>query len=163
MDVYGLEGKRAIITGASRGLGQLCAKAFAAQGVRLLLAARSQDRLEKIKESLKSSNEHVVYAGDLIKPSGIRGLVKAAKTFGEVDIVIHAMGGGLGMRNPLLSWEELDVLFKTNLASAVEINRMIVPEMVNRETGNIVLVGSVASTEAVGSVGYNAIKAALAA
>ena len=162
-DLYGLKGKRAIITGASRGLGQVCAEAFAAQGVRLLLVARSQDRLEKIKDSLKFSDEHEVYAGDLIEPSEINGLAEAAMTFGEIDIVVHAMGGGLGMRDPLLSWEELGTLFKTNLASAAEINRMIVPGMVSRGTGNIVQVGSIASTEAVGSVGYNAIKAALAA
>lgn len=54
-------------------------------------------------------------------------------------------------------------LFKLNLAAAAEINRLVVPDMRKRRRGNLVHVGSIASSEAVGSVGYNTVKAALAA
>ncbi len=50
-----------------------------------------------------------------------------------------------------------------NLGSVAEINRLVVPEMMERESGNLVHVGSIASSEAVGSVGYNTVKAGLAA
>lgn len=162
-DTYCLKDKRVIITGASRGLGQICAEAFGKEGSRLLLAGRSQDRLEKIRESLRSPDTHKIYAGDLTKRKEIEKLVKAVGAFGDIDVILHVMGGGLGLRSPLLKWEEFDTLFKTNLASAAEINRLMIPGMIERKTGNIVHVGSLAGSEAVGSVGYNSIKAALAA
>lgn len=162
-DTYELKGKRVIITGASRGLGQVCAESFAKEGSKLLLTARSKDRLGKIKESLENPDEHKIYAGDLTRPDEIEKLVETAEEFGDIDVILHVMGGGLGMRDPLLRWEEFDTLFKTNLASAAEINRLIIPRMIERKTGNIIHVGSTTGTEATASVGYNSVKAALAA
>ncbi len=162
-DTCELKDKRVIITGASRGLGQVCAESFAKEGSKLLLAARSQDSLEKIKESLANPDAHRIYAGDLTKPDEIEKLIETAEEFGDIDVILHVMGGGLGMGDPLLKWGEFDTLFKTNLASAAEINRLIIPRMIERKTGNIVHVGSISGREATGSVGYNSVKAALAA
>ena len=162
-DTCELRDKRVIITGASKGLGQVCAEFFAKEGSKLLLTARSQDSLEKIKESLENPGEHKIYAGDLTRPEKIEKLIETAEKFGDIDVILHVMGGGLGMRAPLLTWEEFDILFKTNLASAAEINRLIIPRMIQRKTGNVVHVGSTAGTEATVSVGYNSVKAALAA
>jgi 3-oxoacyl-[acyl-carrier protein] reductase len=162
-DIYGLLGKRVIITGASRGLGQVCAEVFSKEGAKLLLAARSQEKLERVRSSLQHIKEHEIFSGDLTKLENIQRLVDTAEEFGEIDIVLHIMGGGLGMRSSLLEWEEFGALFKTNLAVAAEINRLIIPGMIKRETGNIVHVGSIAGVEAAGSVGYNSVKAALAA
>ena len=69
----------------------------------------------------------------------------------------------MGMRDPLLAWDEFDALFRTNLSSAAAINKAVVPGMIERTSGNIVHVGSITSAEAVGSVGYNTVKAGLAA
>lgn len=160
---FDLQNKRILITGASRGLGQVCATAFANEGARLLLTARAEDRLEKIRKELIRSEEHRTYAGDLTLPAEIEKLIWVAEDFGEIDVVIHVMGGGLGMRNPLLSRDEFDTLFKTNVASAAEINRFLIPGMIDRKAGNIVHVGSLAGREAVASVGYNTVKAGLAA
>ena len=67
------------------------------------------------------------------------------------------------MQDSLLPGDQLDMLFRTNVSAAAEINRLVVPDMIGRGVGNIVHVGSVAGTEAAGSVGYNAVKAALSA
>ena len=158
-----LVGKRILITGASRGLGRSCAEAFAKQGTRLLLAGRTADRLTQLHAALDHPADHRVFSGDLTKRDVIERLVEMAAAFGDIDIILHVMGGGLGLRDPLLSWEEFATLFTTNLAAAAEINRRLIPRMIERKTGNIVHVGSIASTEAVGSVGYNTTKAALAA
>jgi len=93
----------------------------------------------------------------------IAELAARAFKFGPIDVIIHVMGGGLGYSDSLLEWEKFDTLFKINIASAAEINRLLVPSMVKRATGNVVHVGSIAGREATGSVGYNAVKAALAA
>lgn len=158
-----LAGKRVLITGASRGLGQSCAEAFATAGAKLLLAGRTAERLARLHASLERPEDHRVLAGDLTKPEAVDGLIQAAEAGGDLDIILHVMGGGLGLRDPLLSREEFAALFVVNLAAAAEINRRLMPRMVERKTGNIVHVGSIASTEAVGSVGYNTVKAALAA
>ena len=160
---YGLRNRKVIITGASRGLGQACAATFAAHGAELLLAARSRERLEQVRSSIADPPRHRIFAGDLNQVDTIAELVECAGRFGEIDVVLHVMGGGLGMREPLLSWEDFQVLFQTNIASAAEINKSIIPGMVERGVGNIVHVGSISGREATGSVGYNSVKAALAA
>ena len=162
-DHYGLKGKRILITGASKGLGRVCAEAFAREGAWLMLAARSRDRLEQARASLSEPERHRVHAGDLTTLREVRQLVKLAEAFGPIDVILHVMGGGLGMRDPLLAWNEFDALFRTNLAAAAEINRGLIPGMRERGTGNIVHVGSISGTEATGSVGYNVVKAALSA
>jgi 3-oxoacyl-[acyl-carrier protein] reductase len=156
-------GKRVLITGASRGLGQSCAVAFAEEGAKVLLTARTKGRLEEIQGSLENPKDHRIHAGDLTEPNGVKGLFESIQAFGEMDILLHVMGGGLGMRDPLLKSGEFNTLFQTNLGAAAELNREIVPGMISRKKGNVIHVGSIASTEAVGSVGYNSVKAALAA
>lgn len=80
-----------------------------------------------------------------------------------MDIVIHCAGGGMGLKANLLPANDLYQLFMVNLGGAAEINRVVVPGMIERGYGRIVHVCSIASFEAVGSVGYNTIKAALGA
>ena len=76
---------------------------------------------------------------------------------------MHVLGGGYGFRDPLITWEQLDTLYKVNVGVAAEINRLIVPGMVKKKYGRLLHVGSIASQEATASVGYNTVKSALAA
>ena len=66
-------------------------------------------------------------------------------------------------KNPLINNKNLNVLFQVNLAAAAEINKLLVRNKLNNKILKLIHVGSIASTEAVGSVGYNVVKAALAA
>ncbi len=81
----------------------------------------------------------------------------------DTDAVIHCAGGGLGLKDPLMSATALYALFMANLGRQVEVNRLTLPKMIERKKGYIVHVCSIASGEAVGSVGYNTMKAALSA
>lgn len=81
----------------------------------------------------------------------------------DFDAVIHCAGGGLGYREPLIQWHKMMELFTVNVANSVEINRHVLPFMINRKSGYIVHVCSIASGEAIGSVGYNTVKASLGA
>lgn len=162
-DYWDLEKKNVLITGASKGLGRVCAEAFAQAGANLILTARSNDLLKSLLEGLESPMKHEIFAADLCESDQIVDLTARAERFGPIDIILHVMGGGLGISEPLLESDQLQSLFKTNLASAVELNRLLIPTMVNRGTGNVVHVGSIAGREATGSVGYNTVKAALAA
>ncbi len=80
----------------------------------------------------------------------------------DCDVVIHCGGGGLGFAYPLLEADKLNDLFTVNVGLQAEINRKVLPGMVTRKSGYICHVCSIASGEAVGSVGYNTVKAALA-
>ncbi len=156
--------KRILITGASKGLGAIAAVAFAERGARVVLLARSQDKLEAVRQSCKDSERHLCIPVDLLDMKDISSAVLKAKEFlGGIDVVLHSAGGGLGLKDYLLMHEDFSKLFALNLGAAAEINRLVAPEMKGRRSGNLVHVGSLASSEGVGSVGYNTIKAALAA
>jgi len=162
--MFSLQGKRILITGASRGLGSVCARAFAEQGGRLVLMARSKDALEEVRSSCTHAAQHLAVAVDLTDATALEGAVQEASAFlGPIDVVLHVAGGGLGLREPLISRGDVEKLFSLNVAAAAEINRLVAPAMMERGKGNLVHVGSVASTDAVASVGYNTVKAGLAA
>ena len=157
-------GKRILITGASKGLGAVCFQEFAERGARLAISGRTQGNLEELLKSTKVPDSHIAIASDLSQLSNIHEFVQKGLEFlGGVDIIIHALGGGYGFSDPMLSWEQFEIIHKINLYAGVEINRLTIPKMIENHSGTIIHVGSIASQEAVGSVGYNTVKAALAA
>ncbi|HIA66718.1 TPA: SDR family oxidoreductase [Candidatus Poribacteria bacterium] len=162
--MYKLENKKILISGASKGLGYVCARAFADEGAHLVIAARSMEQLEQLRESLPNSERHMSFAADLTQSGKISELVETGESFlGNFDVIMHVAGGGLGLRDPLLTLEDFRKLYELNVGIAVGINRLIIPRMIEKGYGNVVHVCSIASTEATGSVGYNMSKAALAA
>lgn len=160
--MFTLRGKKILITGASRGLGSVCAKAFAEDRATLALLARSEEGLENVRVSC--AGEHLAVAVDLTDGESLAAAVgRVMDSMGWIDVVLHVAGGGLGLREPLISAEDLSRLFALNVGAAVQINKLVAPAMIERGRGHLVHVGSVASTDAVASVGYNTVKAALAA
>ena len=157
-----LKGKNIIITGASRGLGAETAIRFSKSGANLVLIAREKTELEKIRNKCKSPGNHTSIEADLLQTDKIESVVDKAKKFlKKIDCVVHCAGGGLGKRDPLIKQEDFTLLFKLNVIAAAEINRVVLADMIKRKQGNIVHVGSVAGKEAIASVGYSTVKAAL--
>ncbi|MBI4232672.1 SDR family oxidoreductase [Candidatus Peregrinibacteria bacterium] len=163
-NVNNLEGKHVVVTGASRGLGSVCVKVLADHDAHIVLMARSEEKLEAVRLSSINPEKHLSIPLDLTDMGQLNEGIKKAKEFlGNIDIVLHVIGGGLGLRDALLSSEDFIKLFTLNVVAAAEINRIVVPEMVKNGKGNLVHIGSIASSEATASVGYNTVKAALAA
>ena len=159
-----MNNKRILITGASKGLGAVAAVALAERGACVVLLARSQDKLEEVRRSCKDSERHLSVQINLLKMKEIQPVVQKAKEFlGGIDVVLHSAGGGIGLKDDFLMHEDFLKLFVLNIGAAAEINRLVATEMQQRRSGNLVHVGSIASIEGVGSVGYNTVKAALAA
>jgi len=157
-----LKDKNIIITGASRGLGSEAAIAFSKSGAKLVLIARTNEDLEMIRKKCKDPKRHLSIAADLTDARGIAKAIHEAKNFlAKIDCVLHVAGGGMGKRDPLIDLNDLILLFKLNVGAAVEINRIVLPDMIKSRNGNLVHVGSIAGKEAVASVGYNTVKAAL--
>lgn len=164
MNIINLADKKIVITGASKGFGSVCAKALAEHDCQLVLIARTAKKLEEVRMSCQKSERHLSIAVDLTDNKQLRKSIEKARGFlGRVDVVLHIVGGGLGLRDPLLNAADLMKLFTLNVVIAAEINRLVLPQMLNRRSGRLIHVASIASSEATGSVGYNSVKAALAA
>ena len=154
--------KRVLITGASKGLGKAAAIAFEQEGARLALAARSDDKLETLNNSFGNPKNHLIFNLDLLDSKNIENLTTSIiEKWGGVDIILHCIGGSLGVNETLVDWENFVKCLKGNIGIASEINRYLVPGMKEQSSGSIIHVGSIVSFEAVASVPYGTSKAAL--
>ena len=156
--------KKIIIIGASKGLGQAAAFWFSKLDYKIVLLSRSFLSLEKVRKKCKNSEIHASFEIDLLDIDTVEKTIKKATRFLKgVDVVLHAVGGGMGLKESLISSKDFQKLLNLNILSAVEINRLIIPGMKKNKKGNIIHIGSIASYESVGSVGYNSAKAAISA
>jgi len=141
-----LEGKVALITGASAGIGQACARALAGEGARLVLTARRQERLETLKKEAQSLGTEAVFVlGDAREEQTAIQTVKAAvDTFGRLDILINNTGAGNYKNLVDTSAEEYDSLMDTNVRSTFLFTRHAVPVMLKQKSGTILMISSMA-------------------
>jgi 3-oxoacyl-[acyl-carrier protein] reductase len=141
-----LTGKVAVITGASAGIGQACARALAGAGASLVLTARRADRLEGLKRTLESAGGRVaVLAGDARDEATAVETVKAAtEAFGRIDILINNAGAGNYKNLVDTSADEYDELMDTNVRSTFLFTRHVVPVMLAQRSGTILMISSMA-------------------
>ena len=157
-------GKRIIVTGASRGLGAMACEALAKRGAKIAMLSRSKKEMDNLKNRLKNPSSHISIKVDLLKNNAIKLAIKKAKKFlKQIDIVLHVAGGGFGLKENLIKDKDLKTLLQVNLGAAAEINRLVVSGKIKSQSLKLVHVGSIASNEAVASVGYNVSKSALSA
>jgi len=89
------EGKRIVITGASKGLGAVCARYFASQGACLALIARDGKKLEEVRLSCTFPERHKTFSVDLTSSANLVSTFGEVNLFlKEVDVVLHVAGGG---------------------------------------------------------------------
>jgi 2-deoxy-D-gluconate 3-dehydrogenase len=149
--LFDLSGKKAFITGASRGIGQEIAVAFAEAGADLALVARSEDGLTATAEKAAGhGREAFVIRADVTDQEAVGGAVAAAiERLGHIDIVVNNAGGSnfvvpfLDLRVP--GW---DKLMRLNLTSAVYVCHAIGSHLTGRGQGSIINVASVAGLAA---------------
>ncbi len=137
--------RTAIVTGASRGLGRAIATAFAARGLNVMLAARSESELSAITQTLAA--EHggkVAYTvTDLRSPSAIQSLFEAALArFGVVDVLVNS--AGLQPYKPLVEWSEPEILdtVAVNLTALILCTQAALPDMLAERRGLIINIAS---------------------
>jgi 3-oxoacyl-[acyl-carrier protein] reductase len=159
----GLDGKVAMITGASKGLGRAMAQALAAEGVRLSICARSAQPLDQAAAELKAGGAKVLAnAADVNDGSAMQAWVASTvKQLGGVDVLVNNAGGArVGALAQLdeAAWRDA---FELNFFSAVRLSRLCAAEMEKRGGGSIINISSIYGREAGGPLTYNASKAAM--
>jgi 3-hydroxy acid dehydrogenase / malonic semialdehyde reductase len=140
--VPSLEGKTAIVTGASSGIGRATANALAADGVRVAAGARRVDRLDDLGEGT------IGLPLDVTDPESCSAFVtRAVAELGGLDILVNAAGLALG-RDPFDNSSEEDerVVLETNVNGLIRMTRLALPHFA--DGGHIVLIGSVAGRQA---------------
>jgi 3-oxoacyl-[acyl-carrier protein] reductase len=161
-----LKGKVVLVTGSSRGIGLATAKAFAEEGCRVMLSARSADALRDAEEALRASGITVAsHVADVTQPDDAARLVQAAVTaFGGVDVLVNNVGRGGGGRTIADSTdEEWRTTLEINLLQTVRMMRLALPHMSSRAGAVVVNVSSISgwTPQLAGSGQYGAAKAAL--
>ena len=161
-----LTGKVALVTGSSRGIGLATAKAFAAEGCRLMLSARSSEHLSEAKATLaRSGAEIAAHAADVGNPDEAASLVQAAlAAFGGIDILVNNVGGGVGgARIADSTDDDWRNALERNLIQTVRMMRLALPYMKGRPGASVINVASISgwAPQLAMSGQYGAAKAAL--
>ena len=151
-----------VVTGASSGIGEACARAFAAAGARLLLCARRADRLDALAATLRTDVR--TFGLDVRDRAGV------ADAFGTLpqgwrahDVLVNNAGLAAGL-GPLHEGDpdDWDRMLDTNVRGLLNVTRAVVPGMVERGRGHVVNIGSIAGRETYpGGAVYCASKAAV--
>lgn len=162
-----MKGKTIFITGATSGIGQACARKFAAMGCRLILNGRNLVKLSALEQELIANGvEVLVLAFDVRDREAMRRAVETLpEEWHNIDVLINNAGLVIGMDKEYEgSLEEWDIVIDTNIKALLAMTRLIVPGMVKRGCGHVINIGSIAGDAAYagGSV-YCATKAAVKA
>lgn len=142
-----LSGRRALLTGATGGLGRAIAKALAEEGATVLLSGRDPEAIAELAASLPGDG-HAVLPSDLGDPGAAAALAAAASAAGEVDVLVANAGRpGTGWL-PDVSEEEVERTLRVNLEAPMILARALAPAMVERGAGALVFVASLSGKAA---------------
>lgn len=162
-----MKGKTIFITGATSGIGEGCARKFAAMGSNLILNGRNTEKLESLKKELTAQGVEVLTLPfDVRDRKAMQQAVDSLQgQWKHVDVLINNAGLVIGMdKEHKGSLDEWDIVIDTNIKALLAMTRLIVPGMVKRGCGHVINIGSIAGDAAYagGSV-YCATKAAVKA
>jgi len=139
-----MTGKTVWITGASSGIGAALARALAARGARMILSARSVDKLEAVRQRCSMPDEHLCLVMDLADQASIEAAwYRLQEISTEVDILINNAGMTQRARVVETHMEVYRLLLEVNFLAAVDLTKKVLPGMIERGRGQIVAVSSV--------------------
>lgn len=160
MDV---QGKVVIVTGASMGIGAATARVFAEAGAKLVLAARSADKLAAVAQSLPAHAEALIVPTDMTDRAQVRALIDAAhERFGQIDLIINNAGQALVGTITTIDPDHYRQIIELNLLGPLHAMQAVIPRMQAQGGGLIINVSSTVSKMAIPMIGaYASTKYAL--
>ena len=165
-DAFRLDGRVALVTGASSGIGRAIAEGYAAAGAAVVLTARRERELEAAASAIRAAGGRAAtVAADLADRAGVAHVAReAARSFGAPAILVNA--AGINIRKPMLELgaDDWDVTMAVNLAAPFFLSQALVPAMIGAGYGRLIHIASQQSIRAFNNSGaYGASKGALAA
>ena len=165
LDLFRLDGKVALVTGAGRGIGAGCARAFAEAGASVVIGARTQAQIDAVAAEIRAAGGNALaLPADVMREEQLAALVDAAiDTYGRLDIVVNNAGGfppGPALKT---STAEFVNAFRFNVGTAFALSRIAAPRMVTTAGGGAIInISSVAGHfPAPGFAAYGTAKGAL--
>ena len=146
-NLFNLEGKTALITGSTRGIGNILAQGFAAAGSKVILNGRDKNTLDKVVKKL-SENGFQVFGSvfDIQEEESIQSQIKfIEKEIGDIDILVN--NAGIQIRSPLekFSTEDWHKIVSVNLTGAFLTSKSVIQGMIERKAGKIINICSIQS------------------
>lgn len=143
-----IEGRRVLITGASSGIGEACARRFVAEGADVILWARRRDRLDQLAADLRDSGRRIDVA--VVDVRDRTAVTAAAERLGAEGMVPHILinNAGLAAGFDLLQDgdpDDWDRMIDTNLKGLLNVTRSILPQMLKLGRGHVINIGSTAA------------------
>lgn len=140
----GLNGKVAIVTGASMGIGEAIAKAFAAEGAKVVLSSRDIARVETARQRIGFQERTAAFACDVRDRAQLDALLRfALDRHGKIDIWVNNAGFGLVDSVQRMDMAATRAVFDTNLFGAVEAMQLLIPVLRQQGSGCIINISSV--------------------
>jgi len=143
--LFDLTGKAAIVTGASRGLGQQMSQALARAGADLVITSRSKDRLADSQREIEAIGRRAVPLElDVRDYDSIQRMADDAwAAYGKIDILVNNAGCNVRKRAVEVTWEEWNLVLNTNLRGPFFVSQAVAKKMIPRGYGRIINIGSV--------------------
>ena len=145
MSLFSLEGKVALVTGAGRGIGRAIAEGLAANGAKVVCAARTRSQIDEVVASIvDAGGKALAYEMDMKDLDSVRGGVKTAlDAFGQLDILVN--NAGMNIREPFteVTEEHYDEIVAVNQKGLYFLTQIAAKEMIPRKSGKIIHVGSI--------------------
>jgi 3-hydroxy acid dehydrogenase/malonic semialdehyde reductase len=146
-----LRGQRALVTGASSGIGEACARAFAGEGCHLLLVARRRDRIDELARQCREVHgvDVLPAAIDVRDRTAVESWIDALESgWRDIDVLVNSAGLARGLaplhEGNVEDWEEM---IDTNLKGLLYVTRAVLRGMVERGKGHVINIGSIAGHE----------------
>lgn len=162
----GIRGKKALVTGASKGIGRAVVHALSAEGIEIVAASRDQANLEALAAGLWRKNAPLhIFSSDLSKGESRKELIEyVGKTVGEIDILVHNVGGPKPSDTASTTHDDWQAGFEQLFQSVAELNTAFVPKMKEKGFGRILCVTSLSVMEPIAGLAIsNSLRSAVTA
>jgi NAD(P)-dependent dehydrogenase (short-subunit alcohol dehydrogenase family) len=159
-----LQGKTALITGATSGIGRATAEAFAREGARVIVSGRDERRGREVVQAITAAGGNATFvAADLTSTGGVRQLAESAsQAVGDIDVLVNNAGVYTFQPTDATDEPTFDALFDTNVKGMYFLTGALAPRMAERGRGRIINITTVAAYTGIpGAAAYGASKAAV--